>query len=70
MKTFITTIILLLSTSVFADDKIVCYLQNGSKIYEGRAKLRQWGDSYITFIESSTGKRKIIINAACTIEEP
>ena len=70
MKTFIASILLLLSTSAFADDKIVCYLQNGSKIYEGTAKLRQWGDSYITLIDSSTGKRKIIINAACTIEEP
>ena len=70
MKILLTTLLLLLYTSVFADDKIVCYLQNGSKIYEGTARLRQWGDSYITLIDSSTGKRKIIINAACTIEEP
>ena len=69
MKTFITIIILLLSTSVFADDKLVCYLQNGAKIYEGVVKTTTWGGTYITFVDSSTGKLKKIINAPCVIEK-
>ena len=70
MKTFITTILLLLSTLAFADDKIVCYLQNGAKIYEGTVKTTTWGGTYITFVDPTTGKLKKIINAPCIIEEP
>ena len=71
MKTLITSILLLLLfTSAFADDKIVCYLQNGAKIYEGTVKTTTWGGTYITFVDSTTGKLKKIINAPCIIEEP